>query len=234
MATELRGKLHRRRVTRVSHLRRSTTSTDLCSQFEIVPLYTQLIRLSPKEKITRLLLSTLLNLFTPKQSSLLPAAVLARLPPLLEALKGRHLTDPDLLEDLNTITEIFDDYTSAQTTYDEYASEVLRGRLQWSPPHRSATFWTENAAKILENNKSELPKKLGEILSKDWDNDKAVLAVACNDVGWLVKTCPEKRDLLEKLGVKVRVMALMADPNESVRWESLRAVGEWLRYSFEG
>lgn len=72
-----------------------------------------------------------------------------------------------------------------------------------------------------------------EILGQKWEDDKQVLAVACNDVAWLVKEAPEKRGALEKLGVKARVMELMADENEGVRWESLRAVGEWLRYSFE-
>ena len=76
-------------------------------------------------------------------------------------------------------------------------------------------------------------RKLAEILGKAWENDKQVLAIACNDVGWLVKECPEKRELLEKMGVKGRVMELMADGDEGVRWESLRAVGEWLRYSFD-
>jgi len=77
------------------------------------------------------------------------------------------------------------------------------------------------------------PKKLAEILSGDWDNDKQVLAIACNDVGSLVKQLPERRLELERLGLKSRVMELMADQDESVRWESLRAVGEWLRYTFE-
>lgn len=78
-----------------------------------------------------------------------------------------------------------------------------------------------------------MPKKLTDILGKKWEDDKQVLAIACNDVAWLVKEAPEKRGQLEKLGVKARVMELMADENEGVRWESLRAVGEWLRYSFE-
>ena len=72
-----------------------------------------------------------------------------------------------------------------------------------------------------------------EIMQKNWEDEKQVLAIACNDVAWLVKEAPEKRGQLEKLGVKARVMKLMADENEGVRWESLRAVGEWLRYSFE-
>ena len=71
-------------------------------------------------------------------------------------------------------------------------------------------------------------------MGKSWESDKQVLAIACNDVGCLVKEAPEKRGQLEKLGLKARVMELMADGDESVRWESLRAVGEWLRYSFDG
>lgn len=202
-------------------------------EVELIPLYTALLRVSPKEKTTRLILSTLLNLITPNQSTLLPSAISARLPTLLDTLKGRHLSDPDLVEDLNALSDILKEYTSAQTTFDEYSSEVLAGHLRWSPPHRSPTFWSENAAKILTENKSELPRKLAEILSKPWDDDKQVLAIACNDVGWLVKQCPEKRELLEKFGIKVRVMELMTEADEGIRWESLRAVGEWLRYSIE-
>lgn len=200
---------------------------------EVIPLYTQLLRLSPKEKTTRLLLSTLNNLLTANRTTLIPAAIVARLPGLLGNLGGRHLTDPDLLEDLKGLTEMLDEYTKTQTTFDEYAAELQTGRLRWSPPHRNPTFWRDNARRILESNQGELPKKLAEILAKDWEDDKQVLAIACNDVGNLVKEVPEKRSHLEKLGLKGRVMELMTESNEAVRWESLRAVGEWLRYSFD-
>jgi len=176
-----------------------------------------------------------LNLLTPSsnRSSLLPIATTARLPALLQNVKGRHLTDPDLLEDLENLTNILADYTSSQTTFDGYAAEVLNGHLRWTPPHRDANFWRENARRILDENQGELPKALQQMLNKSWEDDKSVLAIACNDVGWLVKEAPEKRGQLEKLGVKARVMELMTDRDEGVRWESLRAVGEWLRYSFE-
>ncbi|MCJ1484538.1 H(+)-transporting V1 sector ATPase subunit H [Schaereria dolodes] len=207
----------------------------LSEEQDIIPLYTQLLRLSPKEKTTRLLLSTFLNLLAPQmnRSLLLPATISARLPSLLSNLKGRHLTDPDLLDDLTNLTDMLTEYTSSQTTFDAYASEVLSGHLRSSPPHSDATFWRENASKILTDNKAELPKKLAGILGKSWDNDKQVLAIACNDVGWLVKECPERKEMLEKLGLKARVMELMTDADQSVRWESLRAVGEWLRYNSE-
>ena len=202
---------------------------------EIIPLYMQLLRLSPKEKTTRLLLSTLLNLLSaaPNKSTLLPSATTARLSTVLSNLKGRHLSDSDLLEDLNTLATMLDEYTNSQTTFDEYAMEVQAGHLRWSPPHRDATFWVENCRRILEEDGSALPKKLKEIMSKAWEDDKQVLAIACNDVGWMVKEAPDKRSVLEKLGLKTRVMELMTDSDETVRWESLRAVGEWLRYSFD-
>ncbi|KAI9827539.1 MAG: H(+)-transporting V1 sector ATPase subunit H [Thelocarpon impressellum] len=202
-------------------------------EHEIIPLYTQLLRLSPKEKTTRLLISTVYNLLSANRSTLLPAATLARLPALLQNLQGRHLTDTDLLEDLKNLTEMVDEYTRTQTTFDEYAAEVRSGHLHWSPPHRNATFWRENARRIIEEDKGELPRQLAEILSKEWQGDKVVLAVGCNDVAYLVKEVPEMRERLERLGLKARVMALMGEADETVRWESLRAVGEWLRYSFD-
>lgn len=207
--------------------------TDRNRDHEIIQLYTQLLRMSPKEKTTRLLLATLYNLFAANRTTLLPVAVFVRLPALLSNLSGRHLTDEDLLGDLSTLSEMLDEYTKTQTTFDQYAAELQSGHLRWSPPHRNPTFWRDNARRILDDSNGAYPKKLAEIMSKDWDSDKQVLAIGCNDVGQLVKVLPERRNQLEKLGLKTRVMALMADKDESVRWESLRAVGEWLRYTFD-
>ncbi|KAL7894694.1 vacuolar ATP synthase subunit H [Trichoderma sp. SZMC 28014] len=206
---------------------------ELNDEYDIILLYTHLLRLSPKEKTTRLILSTLYNLLDKNQKTLLPTAVLARLPALLENLSGRHLTDPDLLEDLQNLKELLDEYTKTKTTFDEYVAEVQSGHLRWSPPHRSTVFWAENARKILEYQNGEVPRKLAEIMQKPWDNDKQVLAIACNDIGCLVKEVPEKRSQLEKVGLKRRIMELMASDDENIRWESLRALGGWLKYSFE-
>jgi V-type H+-transporting ATPase subunit H len=206
----------------------------LDEEHDIVPLYTQLLRVSPKEKTTRLLVGTLYNLLSYNRSTLMPAALPARLPEVLNNLKTRHLNDEDLLEDLENLSTMLDEYTSSQTTLDEYAAEINSGHLRWSPPHKSQDFWRDNAKAIIETDNGDLCRKLAEILFKDWQNDKQVLAIGCNDVAFMVKECPEKRQALEKFGFKTRVMALMQDENETVRWESLRAVGEWLRYSFEG
>ncbi|KAH0036055.1 vacuolar ATP synthase-like protein subunit H, partial [Aureobasidium melanogenum] len=205
----------------------------LDEEHDIIVLYAALLRISPKEKTTRLLLATLTNLLSTNRETLMPAVIPARLPAVLQNLQGRHLNDADLLEDLKALQSMVEEFQKTQTTFSEYAAEVNSGHLRWSPPHRNQAFWSENARKILEDNKGELAKKLAEILSKSWDNDKQVLAIGCNDVACLVKEVPEKRHQMEKLGLKTRVMELMQHSDESVRWESLRAVGEWLRYSFE-
>lgn len=203
------------------------------SEYDIILLYTHLLRLSQKEKTTRLILSTLHHLLEKNQTSLLPSAVLARLPAHLDNLASRHMTDPDLLEDMQSLKDLLEEYTKTKTTFDEYIAEVNSGHLRWSPPHRNPIFWADNARKILEYENGEIPRKMAQIMQKPWDNDKQVLAIACNDIGCLVKEVPEKRYQLEKAGLKTRVMELMQSDDENVRWESLRALGGWLKYSFE-
>nr|POE49277.1 v-type proton atpase subunit h [Quercus suber] len=202
-----------------------TVGKGLDEEYDMIPLYTQLLKVSPKEKTTRVILGTLINLLSTNKSTLMPAALPAKLPAVLSNLKSRHLTDNDLLEDLESLKNLMDEYTKTQTTFGEYEAEVQSGHLRWSPPHKNQDFWRENARQIIENENGALCKKLAETLSKDWNSDKQVLAIGCSDVAYLVKECPEKRQLLERLGLKARVMALMQDENESVRWESLRAVG---------
>jgi len=204
------------------------------SEYDIILLYTQLLKVSPKMKTTRLILATFTNLLDAKPATLLPTAMLARLPAVLQNVSGRNLGDDvDLQEDLEHVKETLEEYRKTKTTFDEYAAEVQSGHLRWSPPHKHQTFWTENAHKILDHEHGQIPRKLAEIMKKPWDNDKAVLAIACNDIGCLVKEVPEKRGQLEKLGIKLRIMELMQDSDETVRWESLRALGSWLKYSFE-
>ncbi|KOS20603.1 V-type proton ATPase subunit H [Escovopsis weberi] len=206
---------------------------ELNNEYDIVVLYTQLLRLSQKEKTTRLIVSTLYNLLEKNQRSLLPPAMFARLPAVLENTSSRHHTDPDLLEDLSSLKTLLEEYTKTKTNFDEYVAEVQAGHLRWSPPHRNQVFWAENARKILDYNDGEILRKLAEIMDQPWDNDKQVLAIACNDIGCLVKEVPEKRSQLERAGLKRKVMELMQSDDENIRWESLRALGCWLKYSFE-
>lgn len=143
------------------------------------------------------------------------------------------MTDPDAQDDLAKLNQMLDEYEKTQSTFEAYAAEVRSGHLRWTPAHKSETFWRENAKRIVEEGKGELVRELAEVMGKEWEGDKSVLAVGCNDVGWLVKCCPEKKRVLEEMGLKKRVMELMGSGDEAVRYEGLRAVGEWLRYSID-
>ena len=70
------------------------------------------------------------------------------------------------------------------STFDEYASEVRSGKLDWSPVHQSEQFWKLNASKLNEND-HELIRLLSRIISTT--KTPVVLAVAAHDIGQYVK-----------------------------------------------
>lgn len=59
--------------------------------------------------------------------------------------------------------------------------------LEWSPVHKSAKFWRENAARLNERGQ-ELLRTLVHLLERS--NDPVVLAVACYDIGEYVRHYP--------------------------------------------
>jgi V-type H+-transporting ATPase subunit H len=115
---------------------------------------------------------------------------------------------------------------------------VRSGKLEWSPVHRTDRFWAENAQRLDENN-YELVKVrdgvarrggaearcvvappatcachagapeqiLAELLERS--QDKLVLAVAAHDVGEYVRFHPRGKRIIERLGLKSRVMQMM-------------------------
>lgn len=60
-------------------------------------------------------------------------------------------------------------------------------RLEWSPVHKSAKFWRENAQRLNEKN-NELLRTLVHLL--ETSRDPLVLAVASFDIGEYVRHYP--------------------------------------------
>ena len=120
------------------------------------------------------------------------------------------------------------------SSYDEYVTEVRSGRLEWSPVHRSEKFWRENAAKLNDKN-YELLRILITLLEST--KEPLVLSVACFDLGKAVNIVRLKsrqfifsrlgeyvrhyqrgKHVLETLGGKTMVMALLSHDDPNVRW----------------
>ena len=68
-----------------------------------------------------------------------------------ETLSSRKWSDPEISEDLEYIKEELSKVVVTLSSFDEYASEVKSGNLEWSPPHLSEQFWKQNASKLSEH-----------------------------------------------------------------------------------
>lgn len=132
--------------------------------------------------------------------------------------------------DRDTLITALEEFQAQQTTLSSYRIEVLSGHLRWSPPHRNEGFWKAHARDIIDD--KEVINKLGEVL--EGRGEKVGIAVACNDVGVLVREIPYARKRWEENGIKARVMILMADEDPEVRYEALKAVQGFLQTAFAG
>lgn len=177
-------------------------------------------------------LAILVNLVTKSPQTNLPPLLVTNILPYLQTLSSRFNadSDPDLTQDLAALVAALDGFQSEQTTFSSYRIEAMSGHLRWSPPHRNEAFWKRHARDVLGD--GELVKQLARVLGSS--SDKTVLAVACNDVGVLVREVPQARKRWVELGVKGRVMELMADADPEVKYEALKAVQGFLQTAFSG
>merc|ERR1712137_1247790 len=120
------------------------------------------------------------------------------------------VADAQLLQEKLEI--VFED----MSTFDEYASEVSSGLLEWSPVHRSEKFWRENVER-LNDDRHKLVKILIQLL--ETSTDPKVLAVAAHDVGEYVRHYPRGKQVLDTLGGKQYIMMHMSHDDKDVRYE---------------
>jgi len=100
---------------------------------------------------------------------------------------GQKFEDPDIKDDIEFLSEKLQASVQDLSSFDEYATEVKSGRLEWSPVHTSEKFWRENAARLNEKN-YELLKILIRLL--ETSKDPLVLSVAAHDMGEYVRHYP--------------------------------------------
>merc|ERR1712100_446640 len=63
-------------------------------------------------------------------------------------LQNRKWSDDDVTTDLDDISESLGKSIHILSSIDMYRKEVLNGKLEWTPVHKSETFWRENVTKI--------------------------------------------------------------------------------------
>uniref|UniRef100_A0A1B6C3S7 ATPase V1 complex subunit H C-terminal domain-containing protein n=2 Tax=Clastoptera arizonana TaxID=38151 RepID=A0A1B6C3S7_9HEMI len=205
------------------------------NKFSVIPILASILSDSVKEKVTRITLAVFRNLIQkPEDSSICKehciAMVQSKVLKQLSILEQRKFDDEDIVEDVQFLNEKLLASVQDLSSFDEYATEVKSGRLEWSPVHRSAQFWRENAPRLNEKN-YELLRILIHLL--ETSRDTQVLSVASYDIGEYVRHYPRGKHVIEQLGGKQLVMQLLSHEDPNVRYEALLAVQKLMVHNWE-
>ncbi|PVV02051.1 hypothetical protein BB560_003507 [Smittium megazygosporum] len=193
----------------------------LNSKYDVVHVMTRIARSTLKEKVTRIMISTLKNLYLLAMEYNLPSIIASGVHGCLVALKSRKIQDVDLENDIDQFMADLGDKVSKISTWDEYKSQVKCGMLSWTPEHSSDVFWKMNYMRMNEN-EFEVLKLLSGLLKTR--QDSIVLAVAIHDIGQYIKYYPDGKSILSEIGAKYRTMQLMTHEDSQVRFEALNTV----------
>lgn len=205
------------------------------SNSNVIPILSDILSESVKEKVTRIILATFRNLlekptereyYTDNAVAMVQCKVLKQ----LQLLESRKIDDQDIVDDVNFLNETLQASVQDLSSFDEYSSEVKSGRLEWSPVHKSEKFWHENAARLNEKN-FELLKILVKLL--ETSRDPLILSVAAHDIGDYVRHYPRGKTVVEQLGGKQLVMTHLSHEDPNVRYEALLAVQKLMVHNWE-
>lgn len=204
-------------------------------KYNTIPILSDILSESVKEKVTRIILAVFRNLLEkPEEIDICRdnamAMVQCKVLKQLDIFQGRKFDDPDIIEDIEYLNTKLQESVQDLSSFDEYSTEVKSGRLEWSPVHKSAKFWRENAMRLNEKN-YELLKILIRLL--DSSRDPLVLSVAAHDIGEYVRHFPRGKHSIEQLGGKHSVMQHLAHEDNNVRYEALLALQKLMVHNWE-
>ncbi|XP_055342963.1 V-type proton ATPase subunit H-like [Paramacrobiotus metropolitanus] len=216
-----------------------TFDADVAKEFlshNVVPIMGKILTDCQKEKVIRITLAILRNLLEkcdddPEVLKELGICMVhARIIRSLEHIEKRRLVDPDLLEDVEYLVTALHKAAEHISSFDEYMAELKSGSLEWSPAHKSETFWRENAARFSEAN-YELLKILVYLMQRS--KEPLVLSVAVHDIGQYVRFSPRGKAIIDKVGGKEAAMALLSHADADVRYQALLAVQKMMVTNWE-
>jgi len=205
------------------------------NKFNVIPIMADILSDCAKEKVTRIILAVFRNLIEkPEDASVSKehciAMVQCKVLKQLSILEQRRFDDEDIAGDILFLSEKLQNSVQDLSSFDEYATEVRSGRLEWSPVHKSAKFWRENAQRLNEKN-YELLRTLVHLL--ETSTDPLVLSVASFDIGEYVRHYPRGKNVIEQLGGKQLVMQHLSHEDPNVRYEALLAVQKLMVHNWE-
>ncbi|XP_077293300.1 V-type proton ATPase subunit VhaSFD isoform X1 [Arctopsyche grandis] len=205
------------------------------NKFNVIPILADILSDSVKEKVTRIVLAVFRNLIEKPEDNQVAkehcmAMVQCKVLKQLSILEQKKSDDEDIMGDVEFLNEKLQASVQDLSSFDEYSTEIRSGRLEWSPVHKSAKFWRENAGRLNEKN-YELLRILIHLL--ETSRDPLVLSVASYDIGEYVRHYPRGKHVIEQLGGKQLVMQLLSHEDPNVRYEALLAVQKLMVHNWE-
>lgn len=205
------------------------------NKFNVIPILADILSDSAKEKVTRIILAVFRNMIEKPDDAQVAkehciAMVQCKVMKQLQILEQRRFDDEDISADLEFLIEKLQNSVHDLSSFDEYSTEIKSARLEWSPVHKSAKFWRENAQRLNEKN-YELLRILVHLL--ETSKDPLVLSVASYDIGEYVRHYPRGKHVIEQLGGKQLVMQLLGHDDPNVRYEALLAVQKLMVHNWE-
>lgn len=170
---------------------------------QVVYALVEIVRLVTREKVVRLVFSTLRNLLHKMDFS--KEMVTFGLLKTLGTIRSRKWKDEDLVKDMARVEETLEECMAELSSFDMYKSEVEGGKLSWTPVH-TENFWRENINKF-EGQNFNLIRALVSLLDSE---DDQVLEVACYDLGEFARFHPDGRIVLQQLNGKLKLMAVLS------------------------
>ncbi|TPX33246.1 hypothetical protein SmJEL517_g03842 [Synchytrium microbalum] len=198
---------------------------DIQRKHDVIPILIEVVKSAIKEKVVRVIVATLKNMLSKAMQENLAAMFGNKVLNTCENLLARKWSDTEISEDLEYLRDELSKALQSLSTFDEYASEVQSGKLEWSPPHMSENFWKQNAAKLNERD-YELLRILSRLIATS--TAPLILAVAAHDIGQYVKYAPDGKRIVQEIGAKTQIMELMTNPDSDVRYQALIAVQKFM------
>jgi len=199
----------------------------LASAAGLLPKLIDILKNVQKEKVVRVTCAALRNLL--KVGTCASDMIGAGVMKALLNLQQRKWADEDVKSDVDFLLHALEGSLKSMSSWEVYAKEVGSGRLEWSPSHKSDSFWKDNY-KAFESAGAETLKQLVDCLSS---SDPTTLAVACHDVGQFIKVHPEGRRLVAQFSAKAPAMKLLKHDDPEVQKHALICVQRLMVINWE-
>jgi V-type H+-transporting ATPase subunit H len=193
----------------------------------IVGKVVDVLKVTSKEKVLRVCAALLRNLLGVGSAS--KEMVSYGIMKLLDGFQHRKWADEDVMVDLEHLQKELAADVVNLSSWDVYANEISCGALNWSPCHKSESFWKDHYKEFEKKNGEVLKQLVGHLGS----TDSVTLAVACHDVAEFIKVHPDGRRLMTLAGAKPLAMGHLKHSDPEVQKYALMAVQRLMVINWE-